>query len=40
VLPYPKGDNSEDYVLGQYLMDTVIDYGNSDIKIPTEATLW
>lgn len=40
VLPYPKGDNSKDYVLGQYRMDTVIDYGNSDIKIPTETTLW
>jgi hypothetical protein len=41
VLPYPKGDNSEDYKLGQYMKDIVVDCGGNDgTKIPTEETLW
>ena len=39
--PYPKGDNSEDYVLGEYMHDTIIlcDSQNN-VSIPTEEKLW
>ena len=41
VQPYPKGDNSEDYVLGEYMTDTIIlCEGQEKVLIPTEKNLW
>lgn len=31
ILPYPKGDNSKDYILGNYLKDTLIDKNTGEI---------
>jgi hypothetical protein len=39
--PYPKGDNSEDYVLGEYMTDIIINCdGQNAVAIPTEESLW
>lgn len=41
IMPYPKGDNSADYVLGQYMKDTIITCDeNSQVKLPVEEQLW
>lgn len=41
VMPYPKGDNSEDYILGTYLQDTIITENNNlQTSVPIEEVLW
>jgi hypothetical protein len=40
-MPYPKGDNSEDYILGTYLQDAIITENNNlQTSIPIEEVLW
>lgn len=41
VVPYPKGDNSEDYILGTYIKDIIVDCDSErNIQVPIEENLW
>jgi hypothetical protein len=40
ILPYPKGDNSKDYVLGEYIKDTIVSDPNSDATTYAMENLW
>ena len=38
ILPYPKGDNNEDYMLGDYLKTTLIDSSGNRISVEPEKS--